>query len=141
MDIVTHGMMGVIVASPFMPSYPIAASCFMMGSVLPDLDALSRVLGRRAFLKSHQTYTHAIPIILLMGGVCWAGFRWTGIRAPFAPAALVLGMLFHVALDVTNTYGITLFAPFSGRRFCLEWVFFIDAFVLAATLPTAVWVG
>ena len=42
-------------------------------------------------------------------------------------------MTFHSVLDFTNTYGITLFAPFSRRRYCTEWVFFIDAVVIAAS--------
>jgi hypothetical protein len=55
-------------------------------------------------------------------------------HAPWAAAGLALGMLFHCALDYTNTYGITLLAPFSRRRFCAEWVFFIDAVVIVASL-------
>ena len=135
MDIVTHGMMGVVLASPIAPTHPVAASCFMLGSVLPDLDALSRVFGRRAFLAAHQTYSHSVPIILALGAALWAALRLAGVDAPLAPAALALGMLFHSALDVTNTYGIMLLAPFSRRRFCTEWVFFIDAFVIAWTVP------
>lgn len=141
MDIVTHGMMGVIVASPFMAEQPVAAGLFMMGSVVPDLDAFSRVLGKRAFLRIHQTYSHAIPVIAALGAVCWAALTASGVDAPLGAPALALGMLFHSALDVTNTYGIRLLAPFSPRRFCTEWVFFIDAFVIAATIPTLAWVS
>lgn len=136
MDIVTHGMMGAILASPFFESSPEAAAAFMFGSVLPDLDAVSRVLGKRAFLRSHQTYTHSFPVIAAIGALAWLAGRGLGLDAPWAPLALALGMTFHTALDWTNTYGITLFAPFSRRRFCREWVFFIDAFVIAATVAT-----
>jgi membrane-bound metal-dependent hydrolase YbcI (DUF457 family) len=138
MDIVTHGMMGMILASPFAESDPIAASCFAVGSVAPDLDALSRVFGKRAFLRAHQTYSHSIPLSLGFGGLAWAVLAAVGMRSVVPPLALVLGMLFHSALDVTNTYGIMLFAPFSKRRFCTEWVFFIDAVVLAVTVPTLI---
>ena len=48
MDIVTHGMMGIVLASPFAASEPAAAGAFMLGSVFPDLDAFSRVFGKRA---------------------------------------------------------------------------------------------
>ena len=54
MDIVTHGVMGVVIAAPFAANHPDAAAAFMMGSVLPDADALSRVGGKRNFLKCHQ---------------------------------------------------------------------------------------
>ena len=63
MDIVTHGMMGIVIAAPFAQDHPGPAVALMMGSVLSDLDAFSRLGGRRNFLRCHQTYTHALPII------------------------------------------------------------------------------
>lgn len=132
MDIVTHAMMGVIVASPWLQTHPEAATAFMFGSVLPDLDAFSRVLGRRAFMRAHQTYSHAYPVIAGLGLAVWAGLQAAEIHAPYAALALALGAAFHSTLDWTNTYGITLLAPFSRRRFCREWVFFVDASVIAA---------
>lgn len=133
MDIVTHAAMGVVLAVPFLDSHPAAAACFVFGAVLPDLDALSRVLGKRAFLCWHQTYTHSLPLIAVVALAAWPVLRAAGVSDPWAAPALGIGMTLHALLDVTNTYGITLLAPFSKRRFSLEWVFFIDAFVLVAT--------
>ena len=48
-------------------------------------------------------------------------------------AGLFSGLVFHTFLDFTNTLGVTLFAPFFSKRLCLEWIFFIDAFVLLIT--------
>lgn len=141
MDIVTHGMMGVIAASPFLADRPVPAALFMIGSVLPDLDAFSRIFGKRAFLVSHQTYSHAIPVILGFAALAGAGLRMAGLDPLAGGTALALGMVFHSLLDVTNTYGIMLLAPFCRRRYCTEWVFFIDSVVVAATLPVAGWVG
>lgn len=133
MDIVTHAAMGIVLAAPFLDSHPAAAACFVFGAVLPDLDALSRVLGKRAFLCWHQTYTHSLPLIAVVALAAWPVLRAAGVSDPWAAPALGIGMTLHALLDVTNTYGITLLAPFSKRRFSLEWVFFIDAFVLVAT--------
>ncbi len=47
-------------------------------------------------------------------------------------------MVFHSLLDYSNTYGITLLAPFSAKRFCGEWVFFIDVPVIVVSLGTLV---
>ena len=44
MDIVTHTMAGMILASPLVTTAPVTATCVVVGSVLPDLDALSRKL-------------------------------------------------------------------------------------------------
>ncbi len=131
MDIVTHAMMGTIAASPFLESHPEAATAFVFGSVLPDLDVLSRLFGRRAFLRYHQTTSHALPVIAAIGLVGCVGLWLWGSAYPYAALALALGMAFHSLLDWTNTYGITLLAPFTRRRFCREWVFFIDGVVLA----------
>jgi membrane-bound metal-dependent hydrolase YbcI (DUF457 family) len=124
-----------------MAEHPVPSALFMLGSVLPDLDAFSRVLGKRAFLRIHQTYSHAIPVILALGTLTAIALRVGGIDASLGGPALALGMLCHSFLDVTNTYGIRLWAPFSSRRYCMEWVFFIDAVVLAASLPTLAWVA
>ena len=61
MDIVTHTMMGAIAASTIAEDQPAAAAAFVLGSVLPDLDALSRCFGKRAFLRFHQSQSHGLP--------------------------------------------------------------------------------
>ena len=134
MDIVTHAMMGAIAASTIAEDQPAAAAAFVLGSVLPDLDALSRCFGKRAFLRFHQSQTHGLPNALFAGGLLWILIQALDWYAPWAALGLTLGLLFHSALDYTNTYGITLFAPFSRRRFCTEWVFFIDAGVVVASI-------
>jgi len=68
-DAVTHAMSGFVLASPFFTTQPTAASTFMLASVAPDLDVLSRLCGKLAFLRTHQTWTHALPLIALAGGV------------------------------------------------------------------------
>lgn len=129
--------MGAIVATPFMDSHPVEAVCFAFGSVLPDMDAFSRLFGKNAFMKIHQTYTHALPMIALIGLLAWPGLN--ALDAPALGAlTLALGMIFHSLLDVTNTYGIALFLPFSKRRFSTEWVFFIDSVVIAISYPTLI---
>jgi membrane-bound metal-dependent hydrolase YbcI (DUF457 family) len=141
MDIVTHGLMGVAVGGPFLGRYPAAPAGLILGSAAPDLDALSRCLGKRSFLRCHQGWTHSIPLLACLGGMGELLTRFyapdlTGMAAGFA-----LGAILHAMLDLTNTYGVRVLAPFSSRRFCLEWVFFIDGVVIgltiAAFLPAA----
>jgi len=125
-------MVGVVLASPFIVSHPLGASTFILASVVSDLDALSRLFGKRAFLAAHQTWSHALPLIFLVGAAIWL---LTDLPPEFS-LALVAGMSVHALLDWTNTYGITLWAPFTNRRFCAEWVFFIDSFVLVLSVAT-----
>ncbi|EEF58662.1 metal-dependent hydrolase [Pedosphaera parvula] len=136
MDILTHAAIGFIAASPFAANSPELAGGIVLGSVLPDLDTFSRVFGKRAFLKWHQTWTHSMPLALGLSAilaVCSASVGWNGVQLGMG---IFVGMLGHILLDYSNTLGIALLKPFSHRRFCLEWVFFIDATVLIVTLLT-----
>lgn len=137
MDIITHALMGSVAASPWFATHPLEASCFVLGSVFPDLDALSRLFGKRAFLAWHQTWSHAIPVILLVALVLGLGLAaFTELPAAGIALAFGAGMLGHSLLDFTNTYGVGLLLPFSRKRYCREWVFFIDASIIALSLLT-----
>ena len=133
MDIVTHGMMGLAIAAPFLATEPGAAVGFILGSTLPDLDAFSRCFGRRAFLRWHQGWTHSVPVQLLTGGLVWGVSRWIAPEFSTLVLGLLAGATVHSLLDLTNTYGIRISAPFSRQRFCFEWMFFIDSGVLLLT--------
>lgn len=143
MDIVTHALMGVVAASPFLESAPVVASCFIMGSTLPDLDVLSRIAGKKAFLKCHQTYTHSIPVIACISFIAWLFMREFAEKQAFVwVLSLGSGMVFHSLLDLTNTYGIAFFTPLSKKRYCMELLFFIDSVVLlltAGALALIIW--
>lgn len=141
MDIVTHTMMGSIVASPLLKDHPAEALCIIFGSMAPDLDVFTLHVSRRFFLKCHQTYTHGLPLIALGGLLAIAGLSLFGHNAVWLVVAFAGGMLLHSLLDATNTYGLTLLAPFSNRRYCTEWVFFIDAVVIIATLVSLSLIG
>lgn len=145
MDIVTHALIGGVVASSFAETAPLSAAAFALGSALPDLDAFSRVLGRYAFMRAHQTWTHALPVLALLGfaGTAANGFAFHDhlLYDPWWPAALALGMIVHVLMDYSNTYGVALLLPFSRKRRSLEWVLFIDAGVLAITAAAGACLG
>ena len=136
MDIVTHGMMGVAIAGPWLASHPAASAGFILGSVIPDLDAFSRCGGKQAFLTWHQGWTHSLFGILLAGFVFWWLLKATSPELAGLPIGLAAGATLHVLLDLTNTYGVRLFSPFTQKRFCLEWVFFIDSVVIVMTTGT-----
>jgi membrane-bound metal-dependent hydrolase YbcI (DUF457 family) len=140
MDILTHAGIGLIAASPFLATRPELGLGIVAGSVLPDLDAFCRLLNKRAFLRAHQTWSHALPVhlaaSLAAGGVVGL-FGWNGFELG---GGLLAGLIGHSLLDLTNTFGVAWFTPFSHRRFCLEWVFFIDAVFLAAIAVTLAFV-
>lgn len=137
MDIVTHAGIGIIAATPVLDSHPELALGLVAGSVLPDLDTLSRILGKRAYLRSHQTWSHALPVHVVISTLAGLLAHACGVDGLMLGFGLFVGLAIHMLLDFSNTLGVTLVAPFSRKRFCLEWVFFIDAFVLLLTFTVA----
>ena len=140
-DIVTHAGIGLVLGAPFIASAPEVALGLVFGSVLPDLDVLSRVFGKRAFLVCHQTWSHSLPVIILISVIasCFAmlaGWSWFHLGL-----GLAVGMCLHSLLDLTNTYGIALWLPFQRRRVCLEWMFFIDLGTIVITVGALHWIS
>jgi membrane-bound metal-dependent hydrolase YbcI (DUF457 family) len=133
MDIITHAGIGIIAATPVLDSHPELALGLVAGSVLPDLDALSRIFGKRAYLRSHQTWSHALPVHIVFSALAGLLAHACGVDGLLLGLGLLGGLAIHVLLDFSNTLGVTLLAPFSPKRLCLEWVFFIDAFVALLT--------
>ena len=72
-------------------------------------------------------------MIIVLTILLWPLPVWLGVNEVWATAALGAGMLLHVLMDATNTYGVALLAPLSRKRFCTEWVFFIDGIMIAVS--------
>jgi len=134
MDIVTHAMIGMAASAGVMPSHPALACGLALGNVAPDLDAFSRLAGKHAFLRFHQTYTHSLAAILFP--LFAAAGLWVFESQILAELAMGvgIGMCMHVGLDLTNSYGVRCLWPLSRRRFALDWIFFIDVPMIALTI-------
>lgn len=137
MDILTHAGIGLIAAGPFVNSLPELALGIVAGSVVPDLDALARLFGKTAFVQCHQTWSHALLVQAIVSALAGCLAQHFGFDGMMLGIGLAGGMAFHTLLDFTNTLGVMLLVPFVMRRVCVEWVFFIDAFVLVTTLIAA----
>jgi inner membrane protein len=140
MDIVTHAVSGAVLASPFVGTHPIAAGAFALATTLPDLDSLSRLFGKRAFLRHHQTWSHSLAFAVGAGVAAGVVGMATGVREPFLAVAVFAGFVAHSLFDLTNTYGIALLSPVFRRRFSLDWFFFIDLPVTAISFAALAWV-
>jgi membrane-bound metal-dependent hydrolase YbcI (DUF457 family) len=143
-DIVHHGIIGVagagVANSLGQPEWAVG---FLLGSLLPDLDVLFIVLGKSRFLRLHQGVTHSLfgaPIVGILAAALFA------IMAGISFVPLVLGVLagmsVHILLDVMNTFGVRLLWPLP-QRFSLDAFFFIDVWVLGASMlfGAAAWLG
>lgn len=135
MDIVHHALIGG--AGYFVLSandHELAGVTFMAGSVLPDLDVLLMAFGKRYYLKNHQGFTHSLilsPVYAFLISYPLSlpfGFKWSVL------ICALLGLLIHYVLDLTNTFGITLFWPFNRKKLSYDAIFFIDAFTWMLTI-------
>lgn len=135
MDIVHHAVIGVIgltVAESL--GFGMGGVFFLIGSILPDLDVFLMLFGKRVYLKNHQGFSHSfvfLPLFSLLIVVLlipFVPFAWSNVFA------IALGILVHVLLDYSNTYGISLLYPFSKKRFSLDSIFFIDTFLFVLSV-------
>jgi inner membrane protein len=139
MDIVHHGviaaagMVALTVEGHVGPGVAFAAA-----SVLPDADVAMMALGKRAYLKNHQAATHSIPFLIIMALALGYLLQVEQTFAWNVPIAAFIGLLLHILLDLSNTYGIAVFWPISKKRFSLDAIFFIDTVAWGMTVSLSV---
>jgi inner membrane protein len=124
MDPVTHALAGTVLRN-FGFSRPWALLTLVLFSVAPDLDYLTRLLGDEYFLRHHRGLTHGVPALLAVsfsvlvlvgpkkGGVYYASLAFAGYGL-------------HILMDITNHYGVRLFAPLSDQTHALDLAFIFD---------------
>ena len=137
MDIVHHACIGAVgMLAAGAAGHELAGLGFLAGSVLPDLDVAFLAGGKRFYLKRHQGPTHSLPLAPAYAAALAAipameiGWDWTLYVGALA------GLVVHVALDLTNTFGIQILWPLSRRRFCADAVFFVDLGAWALTIAS-----
>ena len=89
--------------------YPLVGySCFVLGSLLPDIDHKYSTLGKYFYLPvRHRTWTHSIWFVL--------PFLWLGTKNRFM-FWMALGIILHILLDSFSASGVSFFYPFTSMR-------------------------
>jgi len=150
-DIVTHGLASFAIARGFFPraGKALTASAVLAGTIA-DIDWLSYYFGPSAYLTWHNTYFHSISAAILVSAVlatCLLAFAAGKDASPADEvsgannaakrrtmatvfAALLLAYLLHIAMDACQSSGVTVFWPFSSRRFAADWLPRIDPWIL-----------
>jgi inner membrane protein len=143
MDPLTHGLLGASLGQALRGPGP-GRRALAWGAALamaPDLDMLLRPSDPFAEWRFHRGPTHGLVPLLLAGclfGVWLARRSREPLRA-WVPLAL-LALLSHPLLDVCTSYGTQLLAPFSDRRFALDWIAIVDP-AFSLTLVAGLVVG
>jgi inner membrane protein len=138
MDNATHTLTGLALSRAGLNRHvPHASFLLMLAANIPDIDMVTLFQGPLQNLEAHRGYTHsliglpfvsALPV-LLTGAV----FR---TRLPWFAAWLisVVGVVSHLLIDWTTSYGMRLLLPFSSKWSYLDLFNLYDLPLLAVLL-------
>jgi membrane-bound metal-dependent hydrolase YbcI (DUF457 family) len=137
-DIVTHTLASAALVRAFFPrAGRMTWAAAIVSGTIADIDLLSIWIGPAAFLTVHGTYTHSIlgmlALATLVCGVLWLLWRQTSeltaaVVAAFSAAAL------HLAMDASQSAGVSLWWPMNGHRVALDWLASLDPWILLALI-------
>ncbi|MGH7846345.1 MAG: metal-dependent hydrolase [Candidatus Binatia bacterium] len=136
MDIVTHGITGVLV-SRALPSGHRGSMMMagLIGALAPDVDVVASSWDPLAAITVHRTVTHSFLgggiVALVAVALVWrfsheSIFRLLGVA--------YLGVLSHIGLDLLTPFGTAILWPLTARRFSLEQHHVIDPVLSALAL-------
>jgi inner membrane protein len=135
MDNITHTLTGLMMARAGLgrTTERGGSLMLMLAANTPDVDAISALSGNLAYLQYHRGYLHSLAMapLLAVFPLLLAGWIIRGVSVNWRGYfACLLGVLSHLALDLSNSYGIRLYLPFSSRWLELDLTEFIDPGIL-----------
>ncbi|HEX5423217.1 MAG TPA: metal-dependent hydrolase [Candidatus Acidoferrales bacterium] len=162
MDPITHGIAGALLGKAFFSksaaSKPqdkldeekrrarittrVAILAATAGAMFPDIDVIADVISHDplAIVRYHRGITHSffgLPFFAvgLAALTRWITRRWRIPSPSFGTLTLIygVGILSHILLDGTTSFGTRMLTPFSQRRVAWDWIFIID-FVFTSLL-------
>jgi inner membrane protein len=131
-----------------------ATPMLLVSGLAADLDWLSYFGGPRAFLAAHRAASHSLVGTAAIAAAtaalfCWLVPRFAPVTTSGSSSASPLsasraaplrfwptlgicgaGASLHLLLDLTNSYGVKLFWPFSGRWYSWDLAGAIDPWIL-----------
>jgi inner membrane protein len=152
LDNLTHSLFGLTLARTGLGRAGRGTSvALLLASNAPDIDIVTTSGGALRYLEWHRGPTHGplglIGLSFITAGLVWFGRqRWDRRherdRASFAGLWFVsiVGVLFHVLMDLPTSYGTRPFSPFNWTWFTTDWLPIVDIYMLAI-LGACLWFG
>lgn len=143
MDTGSHLLLGVTLAglahvNPAVAQDPALAQALMIatvtGSHAPDFDTVARLRGITAYIRFHRGITHSIPALFLWPLAIAVPLVWAyGLEEHFGLLYgwTMLAVVFHVFLDMLNTYGVQCIRPIKRRWIHLDVLAIFDPVLFA----------
>jgi inner membrane protein len=143
MDNLTHSLTGFALARSGCDRFcPRATLLMILAANAPDLDIVGLQGGPLHYLEWHRGYSHSLaclPLIALLPVLVVAAIYRQ--RLPWARAWILccIGVVSHLLIDWTNSYGVRFMLPFSSAWFHLDLNSLYDGWILAVLLFAALW--
>ncbi|HWQ57190.1 MAG TPA: metal-dependent hydrolase [Bryobacteraceae bacterium] len=138
MDNLTHTATGLFLSRAGLHfGVPHAAWIMVLAANAPDIDVASLAGGSISYLGCHRNITHSLPLLPVMALLPILLVRLvTRKPLPWRRAYVVslIGLGSHLALDLTNMYGVRLLAPIRERWFQLDIFSVVDLWIWAVIL-------
>lgn len=120
MDPITHGLVGILIGSKTAGGLTLANGAlvvFTLGSIAPDFDIVGQLWGDYVYLKQHRVFSHSLP------GLAVISLGLAAVLHIFYPISFsmlflwtFLGALSHTAMDLFNSYGVSILWPFEKKK-------------------------
>jgi len=138
MDNLTHSLTGLFLSRAGLNRFsPHANWLLVMAANAPDGDVVSAFGGAQNYLNYHRHLTHSLallPVIALLPVLIIRVFSRKPLNWKRAYLASLAGVASHLALDLTNMYGVRLALPFSGRWYRLDITNIVDVWIWGALI-------
>jgi inner membrane protein len=159
MDNLTHTLVGVLVGEATARAAPATAgglpaparrtailALMVVGSNLPDADLVTTFFNgdRLNYLLEHRGYTHTVVgavaaavLLFALAVLVLRARRLAPSRADYGTlaATALIGPLLHVAMDLTNSYGVHPLWPFYNGWMYGDSVFILEPMLWATAAP------
>jgi inner membrane protein len=113
----------------------------LLAANAPDIDVASAAGGSLTYLHYHRHLTHSLllaPVMALLPLLLVRLATRKAIDWKMAYLVSLVGVGSHLALDLTNVYGVRLLLPFSARWLRLDINSIVDPWILTALLLSVI---
>ncbi len=142
MDTITTGIGGALLAKalPEETRGPAGVWAVTLAAILPDADVFANFLTSEplARLAQHRSFTHSLVGIVIMAPILALLLRRFGPDKRYRRllALVLLGLAWHLFIDLATSWGTQVFFPFNRERVVWDLLFIVDfAFTALLLLP------
>ncbi len=156
MDNLTHSLVGALLGQMGLKRKTgLAMPTLIIAANIPDIDAVTVLLGGQQHLALRRGITHGPIAMVLLPLLLWGAMLWFDrwqtqrgkrpekrlpVHRGWLLALAYIGCLSHPLFDWFNSYGVRFLEPFSSRWFYGDTLFIIDPWIWAA-LGAGLWLS